>query len=200
MDKAALQARVLAKLGKEVPPSRAPKAKAPARAPQPLPDSGSDDGSASSSSSEDWRIEVAPVARARKGYADDAISDGSADSAESESKERHPPLIARGLCSRRQLGRCIRQRRRSLQIALAAIVVTVLGFVVTTLLYLKVAEQPPPPPGPRYRTGDLPQEAWLAAGWGLPPVLRQGPRPAAPAGPAGPAAPAEAAMPTPPGM
>ncbi|CAJ1360677.1 unnamed protein product [Effrenium voratum] len=134
MDKAALQARVLAKLGKEVPPSRAPKAKAPARAPQPLPDSGSDDGSASSSSSEDWRIEVAPVARARKGYADDAISDGSADSAESESKERHPPLIARGLCSRRQLGRCIRQRRRSLQIALAAIVVTVLGFVVTTLL------------------------------------------------------------------
>eukprot|EP00439_Symbiodinium_sp_Y106_P013740 s651_g1.t5 len=86
-------------------------------------------------------------------------------------------LKASRICSRRDLTNCLRKRRRLLQISLAALIVTALSFVAFAAYELEQMEQLggslQQQAAPRWRTDDLPQEAWLAAGWGLPPVMRE---------------------------
>ncbi|CAE7512893.1 Arl10 [Symbiodinium sp. CCMP2456] len=86
-------------------------------------------------------------------------------------------LKASRICSRRDLTNCLRKRRRLLQISLAALIVTALSFVAFAAYELEQTEQLggslQQQAAPRWRTDDLPQEAWLAAGWGLPPVMRE---------------------------
>ncbi|CAE7680630.1 Arl10 [Symbiodinium microadriaticum] len=85
-------------------------------------------------------------------------------------------LKASRICSRRDLTNCLRKRRRLLQISLAALIVTALSFVAFAAYELEQTEQlggSLQQAAPRWRTDDLPQQAWLAAGWGLPPVMRE---------------------------
>ncbi|CAL1126146.1 unnamed protein product [Cladocopium goreaui] len=136
--------------------------------------SDSDDGTDSSSenSIEDLRIEIAQksAARARKGAVEEP-ADEEDSPAESEDDKKLAPLItATRICSRRELSRCIRRERKKLQIVLAAMIFTVLLFLMSTLWFLETKAQKPEA---RYRTEDIPQNAWLAAGWGLPPVVRE---------------------------
>eukprot|EP00933_Yihiella_yeosuensis_P040072 TRINITY_DN34293_c2_g1_i1.p1 TRINITY_DN34293_c2_g1~~TRINITY_DN34293_c2_g1_i1.p1 ORF type:complete len:311 (+),score=62.98 TRINITY_DN34293_c2_g1_i1:92-1024(+) len=77
------------------------------------------------------------------------------------------------MCSKKDLGRCIRQRRSQLRLMLGVILAMhVIGFIViaTTSLSSDVPEVRLVEPGHQHE--DIPQEAWLAAGWGLPPKMR----------------------------
>lgn len=176
MDPLSLQARVVARLAKDE--ARGFPTTLPPMPPQPRhsveESSDSDDGTDSSSenSIEDLRIEIAQksAARARKGAVEEP-PDEEDSPAESEDDKKLAPLItATRICSRRELSRCIRRERKKLQIVLAAMIFTVLLFLMSTLWFL---ETKAPKPEARYRTEDIPQNAWLAAGWGLPPVVRE---------------------------
>ena len=173
MDPLSLQARVVARLAKDE--ARVPSS-LPPMPPQPAEESSDSDGgtdsSAESSEVEDFRIDIAQksAARARKGAVEEPVDDEDSP-AESEDEKKLAPLItATRICSRRELSRCIRRERKKLQLGLAALIFTVLLFLMSTLWFLEARA---PKPEARYRTEDIPQHAWLAAGWGLPPVVRE---------------------------
>lgn len=186
MDPSSLQARVVARLAKDeargvpstLPPMPPPRHSAVEES------SDSDDGTDSSEDSEveDFRIEVAQksAARARKGVVEEQADDEDSPAESEDDKKMVPLITATRICSRRELSRCIRRERKKLQIVLAAMVLTIVMFLMSTLWFL---EEKAKKPDVRYRTEDIPQDAWLAAGWGLPPVLREQ-RPARPSKPA----------------
>lgn len=182
MDPSSLQARVVARLAKDeargVPSTLPPPP--PRHTAEESSDSDGTDETSEDSEVEDFRIEVAQksAARARKGVVEEQDDEDSP--AESEDDKKMVPLItATRICSRRELSRCIRRERKKLQIALAGMVLTIVMFLMSTLWFLEEKAQKP---DVRYRTEDIPQHAWLAAGWGLPPVLREQ-RPARPSKP-----------------
>ena len=180
MDSSSLQARVLARLSKDdahgfpatLPPQ--PPQHAVATADESSSDDVSDSDSSSDSAPEALRIDIPPkpAARARKAGVEERHEAEAEDSPESEDEKKLSLITASRLCSRRELARCVRRQRRKLQIALAAMILSVLLFLLSTMMFLE-APQVQMRPEAQYRSEDIPQEAWLAAGWGLPPVLRE---------------------------
>ena len=118
-----------------------------------------------------FRIEVAPksAARARNGVTEELVDEEDSP-AESDDGKKPSLITATRICSRRELSRCIRRDRKKIQIALAAMTLSILLFLLSIVWFL---ENKAPTPDVRYRTDDIPQNAWLAAGWGLPPVVRE---------------------------
>ena len=173
MDPSSLKARVLERLAKD--DARSFPTMLPPQPPRHAEDSSSDSGEADSSSEdsevEDFRIEVAPksAARARKGAIEEPVDEEDSP-AESDDGKQPSLITATRICSRRELSRCIRRDRQKIQIALAAMTLTILLFLLSTVWFL---DNKAPTPDVRYRTDDIPQHAWLAAGWGLPPVIRE---------------------------
>ena len=154
MDVAELQARVLARLNKGHEKSHDIEA-------QDVYESSSSD-----SSSDAERIDVPPVARARK----DRKKAEQAEVIETERESKKSPWLT-GLCSRRALARWIRRERKKLKILLAATTLSLLLFLMSTVLFLEAPKREIP--DIPYHSGEIPREAWLAAGWGLPPVIKE---------------------------
>ena len=152
MDVAELQARVLARLSK-------------AHEKSDIEAQDAYESSSSDSSSDAERIDVAPVARARKDRK--TVEQAQVIEAEREAKKS----CLSGLCSRRALARWIRSQRKKLKILLAATTLSLLLFLMSTVLFLEAPKRDIP--DIPYHSGEIPREAWLAAGWGLPPVIKE---------------------------
>lgn len=108
-----------------------------------------------------------------------AAEEPGAESLGADERKTRSFLAGGRLFSKRSITLCMRRQRKLIQLVLIGTIALIFfSVLVATVLADSTGPQikedrRKKQRDPRYRTHDIPEEAWLAAGWGLPPKLRE---------------------------